>query len=86
MQTTVLSVPSAFHSSEIRMELHVNAFKRALIERRQQIGLWCNLPSPMLRRRWLALKLNETMAVRDGDVLPLSRGFIHVARPMGSTS
>src|SRR6202453_4440760 len=26
------------------MELHVNAFKRALIEGRQQIGLWCSLP------------------------------------------
>ncbi len=44
MRTTVRSAPSAFHSSEVRMELPVNAFKRALIERRQRIGLWCNLP------------------------------------------
>jgi hypothetical protein len=44
MRTTVRSAQSAFHLSEVRIELPVNAFKRALIERRQQIGLWCSLP------------------------------------------
>ena len=38
--------PSGAHSTEGRMDLPHNHFKQALLEGRQQIGLWCSLPGP----------------------------------------
>src|SRR3712207_3715646 len=44
MRTTDRSVLLASRLSEAMMTIPQNSFKRALLEGRQQIGLWCSLP------------------------------------------